>query len=73
MDTFVVFFADQDQIAVEADEYSYDSAFLTFTRHGEKVAVFYASKILGFARADAIVEDEPDGAHGGEDEDEEAF
>ena len=72
MDTFVVFFADQDQIAVEVDEYSYDSAFLTFTRHGEKVAVFYASKILGFARADAIVDDEQDGAHG-TDDDEEAF
>ena len=72
MDTFVVFFADQDQIAVEADEYSYDSAFLTFTRHGEKVAVFYASKILGFARADAIVEDENGGSHG-EDDDEEEF
>lgn len=73
MDTFVVFFAEQDQIAVEADEYSYDSAFLTFTRHGEKVAVFYASKILGFARADAIVEDENGGEHHGEEDDEEAF
>ena len=72
MNTFVVFFAEQDQIAVEADEYSYDSAFLTFTRHGEKVAVFYASKILGFARADAIVEDENGDAHG-EDDDEETF
>ena len=72
MDTFVVFFAEQDQIAVEADEYSYDSAFLTFTRHGEKVAVFYAGKILGFARADAIVEDENGGSHN-EEEDEEEF
>ena len=72
MDTFVVFFAEQDQIAVEADEYSYDSAFLTFTRHGEKVAVFYAGKILGFARADAIVEDENGGPHN-EEEDEEEF
>ena len=71
MDTFVVFFAEQDQIAVEADEYSYDSAFLTFTRHGEKVAVFYASKILGFARADAIVEDENNDPHGEEDDEEE--
>ena len=57
---------------MEADEYSYDSAFLTFTRHGEKVAVFYASKILGFARADAMVDDEHGDSHGEED-DEEAF
>ena len=60
MNTFVIFFADQDQIAVEADSFEYNADHVTFTRHGDQVAMFYADKVKGVVQADALVEDEED-------------
>ena len=58
MNTFVVFFADQDQIAVEADSFEYNQEYVTFNRHGDQVAVFYADKVKGVVQADALAEED---------------